>query len=284
MLAFSLPLGNPWEASLFCDGVGVFTQDCCPFPVLGTDWISGRIGFYGDYVFNRNLAARGTLDHGDIRTVEMNTTAASLTMNFCNRTDLFVTLGATNFDLVTPQKSFSPFSDADALVNNGLFELDTNTYFSWSIGGRATVWSCDCFALGFEGQYFFTAPSVNSVFNASSGSNVMHYPADIQFKYQEWQLGLGATYQVCLSESIQVLPYLGVTWSHSWADLGNGVDTLIGDDGATNLQYHYNTLREQRPWGYAVGLTLRGCDRYLIGVEGRFYNETALFVNSSIQF
>ena len=94
--AHALPVGNPSDASLLCDGLlweGHCGDPCDPC-LSWSDAFSIRVGFYGDYVFNRHLKGdhriRKQIDH-----TKLITNAALITANFWDRFDVFTTLGAT---------------------------------------------------------------------------------------------------------------------------------------------------------------------------------------------
>ena len=125
----ALPVGNPAEPSLMIDGIlwEGFGGDPCDPCTTWCDAVSLRLGYYGDYVFDRVLktdvakefsmgAAPTTADSGDAVTTkpttptsranpaygkhfqdaEMFTNAAFMALNIWDRFDVFCTLGATN--------------------------------------------------------------------------------------------------------------------------------------------------------------------------------------------
>lgn len=124
----ALPVGNPAEPSLMIDGIlwEGFGGDPCDPCTTWCDAISLRLGYYGDYVFDRVLktdvakefemgAAPTVANTGDAVTApttltnrpnpaygkhfqdaEMFTNAAFMALNIWDRFDVFCTLGATN--------------------------------------------------------------------------------------------------------------------------------------------------------------------------------------------
>ncbi|MCH9609874.1 MAG: Major outer membrane porin [Chlamydiales bacterium] len=268
-----LPFGNPWNATLLSEGV--FFDECTlpfvPFPV------SYEIGYNYDHVYNRNLEIDGQ-DHSSLHRFEFSTRQALISVNLCNRVDIFGAFGASYFQIQSPLRSFNPTDSND----NGSVFINTGTDFSWGVGGRGTIWGCGPFILGAEGEYFYSKPEINSI-DAPFTSNRVTYAENASLKYQEWQFGLGASYQICLSQSIEVLPYAGITWSHAWVNMGNSQEP-IDDDGTPDFTITLNNLTNQKLWGYAIGLSLLGCERFSLGIEGRFANEKALTVNSAFRF
>ena len=112
--AYALPLGNPSEASMMREPV--LSRDSCAkfcqyFAKPGValcDAFSVRLGFYGDYVFNRHLQARDENDHNpDIEHFHLYTNAAYIAANFYDRIDIFGTLGASSMRLDTNSSTFA---------------------------------------------------------------------------------------------------------------------------------------------------------------------------------
>ncbi len=264
--AYALPIGNPADASLLCDGIiwEGYCGDPCDPCLTWCDAFSFRLGFYGDYVFNRHLEREGRFDD-DIEHTEMNTNAALLVGNFWDRFDIFATLGATNIRIESNEKSFG-------VTGTGRFVIQTETDFSWSIGVRGTVWECGCTTFGAEAQYFFTKPHITRVTRESQFSV---YPAShLHAKYQEWQFGVGIAHRINL-----LVPYMGIKWSHAQLDMDNALISGLGGVSAT-----LPDLENKKFFGYAVGVSLVDCEKVSITAEGRFSDEKAFHVNGQIRF
>jgi major outer membrane protein len=264
--AYALPVGNPAEPTLLLDAL-FFGSNCekyyersCIDPCYSwTDAISIRLGFYGDYVFNRHLGSSEDDNRFEIDRTEISTNAAYLVLNFCDRLDLFTTLGASNFDLHT---------HINAGVSNVGLHVNTSSQFSWSVGARAILLEYGCTTLGIEGQYFTTNPDINYVRLAES---VTIYPTRAPFHYREGQVGVGIAHRL-----ENVVPYIALKWSkarvHSHQD---GIDgALLG----------FPNLKNSKNWGYAFGLTFIGCEKMSLTAEGRFADEKALYVNGQVRF
>lgn len=135
----ALPVGNPAEPSLMIDGIlwEGFGGDPCDPCTTWCDAVSLRLGYYGDYVFDRVLktdvakdfemgAAPTKQDTDKLQTApltpisrenpaygkhfqdaEMFTNAAFMALNIWDRFDVFCTLGATNGYLKGNSASFN---------------------------------------------------------------------------------------------------------------------------------------------------------------------------------
>ena len=266
----ALPVGNPSDSSLLCDGW--IWEGKCPDPndpcLTWCDAFSFRLGFYGDYVFNRHLqldrnckGGRGEIEH-----TEIYTNAAYLAGNFWDRYDVFATLGATNLLLNTNARTFALRS-----TPSGCLTIETNTNFSWSVGIRGRIWECGCTTFGGEAQFFQTNPHITRVTHACEATI---YPNDcVDAKYREWQLGVGISHRInCF------IPYLALKWS----SVKFNMDEARLDDRYPGFQLH--DLSNSKEWGFALGLTLIDCEKASATVEGRFGDEKAVHVNGQLRF
>jgi major outer membrane protein len=268
--AYALPVGNPSDASLLCDGL-IWEGHCgdpCDPSLTWCDAFSLRVGFYGDYVFNRHLKDDTNELDKKIERTEIYTNAAFLAANFWDRFDIFSALGASNISINT---NASVFNNA---FNGTRFELETDSRFSWSLGGRGTIWECGCTSLGAEVQYFFTQPKVRRLSIAAIDSI---YPSHIDAKYREWQIGAGLSHRINI-----FVPYIAVKWSHAKLDFDNAVFSFVNP--ATIGGVELVDLDNRRGWGFAVGVSLVDCEKTSLTVEGRFGDEKALYVNGQIRF
>jgi len=266
--ASALPVGNPWDASLLLDGV-IMDGHCFEYP--SCNWCeawSVRVGFYGDYVYDRHLRVDEKENHSTIHKSEVYTNAGYLALNLFDRVDLFGTVGATRISLSGPQNEFDS-------IFSSFFFLESMTDFSWSIGVRGTLWECGCFGLGAEAQYFYTKPRLNWALNDQTITNPVYGDSGNHVKYQEWQIGIGAAYQYFIATYCSSLvPYVAVKWSQAKVDLGN----FPFDD------FTFPDLENDRSFGYAVGVTLVGAKKMSVTIEGRFIDERAVHVNTQYRF
>jgi len=282
----ALPVGNPGEASLFTNGIFCESNGCCDFCDPCFSWCDAwsiRVGFYGNYVFNRHLEVDRNGDEGkDIEHAEIYTNAGYIALNLCDRFDIFATLGSTTIELGFDDRVLTNEILAD--FAGGLTTFDTLRFeptFSWSVGGRATLWECDCFTVGLEGEYFRTNPNADYLVGFA---NALVSFEDRSVTYSEWQVGFGASYTIATScPNLAFVPYLAVKWSGAkleGVDLGQLFD--IADADVVNGELP--NLNNKKLWGYAVGTSFTLCDVAGVTVEGRFGDEKALYVNGQFRF
>lgn len=263
--SYALPLMNPSEASLLCDGV--FWEghcgDLCDPCLTWCDAFSVRFGFYGDYIFNRYLEVNAT--KAGVNQSEIYTNAAYLAANFWDRVDIWGTLGETSLVLGGDGSIFAPIAGGQQR-----FTLVTENDFSYSIGVRGTIWECGCTSVGAEFQWFQARPDI--AYLTSNGQNTVS-PRDQVLDYTDWQIGVGVSHRINL-----LVPYIGVKWGTAQMKLGNANIDLNG----TN--YLLQNLKSVKTWGYAVGTSLVDCEKMSLTVEADFGNEMAVFANGQFRF
>lgn len=254
---YSLPTGNPSEASLLTEGI--FFETPCSSPCeLCYTWIdafSYRVGFYGDYVFNQPMEMVGDFD-SESEEAEIFTNAFYAAFNFWEVFDIFGTLGATNFNID---------NDSDAFHLN----VESGTDFSWSVGARATLFEYGCTSFGVEAQYFWTKPNIKEM---TIGDVAVIFDDSEKVKYHEWQFGAGVSRKMNM-----FIPYAAVKWSKS--------DIVFDDFVLPPLDIPpFDHLKSKRHWGCAIGITFIAWQNSALTVEGRFANENALYVNGQVRF
>lgn len=267
---FALPLGNPIDATLLSEGI---FDDCfckpegCLFPT------SYRLGFYGDYVYNRHLKVDNSSAGGSLHEVELNTNAALFALSWCDRFEAFATVGASNIWIFTSVDSFHIPPPTDFMF------IDSETSLSWSVGGRATLWGCGCFNLGVEGQYFRANPLIN--YAQDEGASPVYQDDGTTLTYTEWQVGLGLSYYHALTCcGTALVPYVGISYSDARLDTNN----FVYEDEVPPRSLPIPSLDSDRHVGYGLGLTLVGNDMISVTVEGRFVSEKALHLNAQFSF
>lgn len=273
-IGYALPVGNPSEATLLYDGVFWEGSNCIDFCeyfcdpcAIWSDIISVRMGYYGDFVLNRNMRIDEDNNDDIIEHTKLCTNAGYLVLNFCDRLDIFGTLGVTNFCLNTNAFSFGSLFEGSRLT------IESRSHFSWSLGGRFTLVDCGCTTLGFEGQYFEMHPHVKSITRSDS---VSLYPdSDSRhMKYYEWQVGLGISHRI-----YRLVPYAAIKWSKAHTKFNHHLAILAPED-AVNLW----NLESDKSLGYVIGASLIGCEKTAVTVEGRWGDEKAFYVNGQFRF
>lgn len=275
---YALPLGNPAEPSLYRNGVWWESScaDVCDPCFSWCDAWSLRMGFYGNYVYNRHLQvddkkALDNVNHKDLDHAQIFTNAGYIALNICDKFDVFTSLGVSRIDLEFNQKLIVPGSIFCA-------RFDWSTTFSWSVGARAVLWQCDCFLLGLEGEYFQTCPDFSRLCTFINPSVNQVNINGVGTKFKEWQVGLGAAYQIMTScPRFSMVPYIGVTWSDVRTEEASFALS-------PELPVTFPELSADQPWTFVVGNTFSICEMAGVTVEGRFGGESAVAVRGQVRF
>ncbi len=235
-----------------------FSLQALPFaPVECTS-----VGFSGNYVFNRNLEQTPL--------TEVYTNSGSVHYAPWKKLILFGTLGASNINI---QTRFSTLSNGDP--GNEDVILETDTELSWSLGLRSPFlcW-CGLIATA-EAEFFQTSPHINQVTDLFFEDLI--YPSE-KVRYQEGQIGLGLSYPIDATDFATFIPYVAATWSRVNLTF-HSLTLTLGSVRAT-----FDTLKQSRPFGYAVGFWLTTPGKWQALVEGRFADERAVSVLASLVF
>ena len=107
----ALPLVNPADSVMYTNGIFWHDGDrSSDWPCTDDCWLdsfSMRFGFYGDYVFNRNLKVRhgfnpaGNVTYqsgGSLIKTTLSTNAGTMCVNFCDWIEAYVAFGVTNIN------------------------------------------------------------------------------------------------------------------------------------------------------------------------------------------
>lgn len=278
----ALPIGNPADPELYsnCGMVTSFfdTDDCCWMPDFLEDF-SWRVGFYGNYVYDRELKAGPNLNFGGnavafggggMRISSMATNSGMLLLNICDQFDIFGTFGVSRINVIANSVSLG-------LNIVGIqADLPFSPEMSYSVGGRAIVWNSGGFYVGFEGQYFYSTAAVNAV--QGYGSGVATYLNKSRTApYREWEAAVAASYLFCDNAYFCLSPYAAL--SFSGVDVKSARDAVV--DGAP---LSVPDLQEKKITGWAIGMTGMICDLVGVSVEGHFANQKALSVIGQMSF
>lgn len=277
----ALPFGNPAEPSfltrgVFWGGTCPNTRDPCN---LWFDTWSFRVGFYGDWVYDRRLRIQGAgYGYGlDMRDTQINTNAAYAVINLGNRLDVFGTAGVSRLSIFQNELSWnsSPATNLDSL-------LQTDTSFSWSVGVRGSLLCWRGFTFGAEGQYFSFRPEFERYITGIGTE--LDFTDDNRVKYMEWQAGIGLSYTItCRDPDWEIIPYAGLKWA--WVRFRTNdfsftvTDPVIGTRTLTIFN-----LKEQLHMGYALGVSLIAWGNTAFTLEGRWVSEKALYFNTQFRF
>lgn len=268
----ALPVANPVDASLYTRGIWWNDSGCDPCDPCFSwcDAFSMRIGFWGDYVFNRYMQedVKVNNNQGEVDQFTIYKNQGVLTLNWCDWFDIYGLVGTANFSQRTPFL----VGGFDEMVG-----IEYQAAVSFGGGLRATLWECGGFGLGIEAQYFGARPTLESFTNFGTG--IVTHPNNVKnSSYNEWQVGIGTSYRVDSGYGNAFIPYIAIKFAGSELDQRNA--TYVSS--LTSITQ--GNLESSKTVGYAVGMTTTVCERGGLTVEGRFGDELAVFVNGQLRF
>ncbi len=258
----ALPIGNPLTPALYDKGLW---DSRAPYFSWG-HCTHIRFGYYGDFVFNREVEQINQGDpEGSIQQMTLMTNGGTLTLDIYDYCDLYLLIGATKIGYHTPG-AFGDYS---------YFNFSTTA--CWSIGGVLDLWECGCFGLGIEGQYFQTKPKLDSLINLRTGQ-MIYFNDFNRMKWREWQGGIAATYRYYDSARLSLSPYIGVKAA---AGTLKQHSFQFTEDG---LMHNLNRLETSKLWGFALGLTV--VSSAILGgtIEGRWADERAVYCSMQLSY
>jgi hypothetical protein len=305
LIAFScqaLPVGNPMEPALL-QGSVLSDWVCEDLRCPGPDRLDLRLGFYGDYVFQRNLevySLGGQSDtNADLLHTQLFTSAAYLSATWNRCIEIYATLGASKIRLDGDSNSFgllgiSAFplvqgGPPEATTLGGLVQIKSLDAFSWSFGGRGVIYELGCLRLGVEGQYFQTRPQIKWIQMTNTYISRLINPFGVLYSkglgqansllnmvYQEWQAGLALA-----CDAGVVSPYAAVKISGAKLYMDNAKAGYLDVPGTYPI---LGNCQSSKHWGYAIGLSAVSANSLALTLEGRFGDETAVYANGQFRF
>lgn len=243
---FALYNGNPDAPALIEEG----------FFFCKENWFSVKAGYQRDWVFDRNMKAV-TQIKGHLTDFSYLADQGVLTFNLVDRIELYGSAGATRFS-----SSNIPFSE----TRN---EYETHDQFSWGAGGRIIIFAWENLTLGANANYARAQPRLRWM--TTNGASVTPLRGS-KIKFQEWQIGLGFTYQIEL-----FYPYITARYANATARFRH-----LPEDFLPNIT-HFKA-KNRRKFGMSLGCSLSNTSRFDVTVEVRLIDEEAVTLAGEIKF
>lgn len=244
-IGYALYNANPSEPELIEEG---FLLNYCD------DFLMGKAGYQGDFVFNRKLRAyKGAIGRMDEFYSMFN--QAVLTANIKGQYEIYGSLGT-----MTAKFSHRPHIDHKQRI------YETRDHFTWGAGARAELAHWNGAILGANGGYQYSRPHVKWI-----TVNGEAFKSQAFLNYHEWQVGLGVSYKIdCM------VPYISGTYSR--------VGARVENIGKEILPHSHFKLRSRQNWGMALGCSLATDRLFDLNVEVRLFSEQALTLAGNLKF
>lgn len=253
--AHALPVLSPAEPL-------AFSQSLFLHPI--TDHFSIRLGFRGDYVYNRKL-----IDVTEpVGRYSLFSNAGVLTANFFDRIDLYGLVGAAS-------QTFALVYDAPVVSIKNTFYTTT----VWGAGIKALLgtwnWTKQSGPTFLSASFDYERINTVAPWITTAGVDPFErlgsaYLADVipNCRYQEIQGALAIGHRIK-----KLIPYMAVKWSQAH---------LKEQEPAPILPFQ--SLKSQYHLGYVVGISLIDVACMTVTAEARFVDETAMTIAGAFRF
>ncbi|MDR3623595.1 MAG: hypothetical protein P4L16_00440 [Chlamydiales bacterium] len=255
----ALPVLNPAAPALVKEGV--FKCDACDFWGL-------KLGYRGDFVFNRHYNVNGT----DVA-FALFANEGVIALNMWDRVDIYGFIGSASFNTEAHPQDPNLGTLFDA------FTTRSRTRTIGGLGVKATIWEI-CWLghgityIGIDAQYEWMGKT--SIDKATiQGINVN--TNGVGRSYREGQVSLGVGHKIGTW-----VPYIAGKWSNARANASGqvGAEGSLTPGTVLNLgKYHASSQ-----WGLAVGVSLVDAKRMLVTAEVRLIDETAMSIAADFRF
>ena len=242
-------IGNPADPALMASGI--FTTPAARCTLRATfleDWV-----YRQRYKDEFNIA--GTEKSASFATLA--TDAATVTLNFEDRIDLYGILGASQLQL-----------------NKEIF---SRMQFSFGFGGKLVLFRTENFFIGLDAKYF--QADQQPLFFVSEGLP-LNLAGSFTLQYHETQFALGICYRI-----LQIAPYIYATYLISKID-PSPMTALVRWPFNKDMLVDAvcKSVTAERRWGLALGATLLSANKATLSVESRMFNQNAIDVNLEVRF
>lgn len=241
---YALYQGNPAEPQIIDTG----------FFIPQDSLISVKLGYQGDWVFDRKLKAMAGA-HGKIDQFSIFMNQAVVTFNMIDRVELYTNVGSMNATLW-----HRPHVDDK--------RREYQSQDKWTAGGGLRVllmqWGNTC--LGVDGKFQYSAPSIKWV----TLDGVSQTPEG-RLRYREWQVSFAFSHTVDI-----FTPYIGATYSNVHANV-SGLNQTV-------LSHRHFRLTNPSRFGLALGCTLCSGKKVDLNFEARMFDEQAGIVAGNVKF
>lgn len=245
----SAPVGNPSFPRLIEEG----------FFIPNTSPVNLRVGYEGDFVGDARLEQfDGSCGRVDDYDQESN--CGVVTLNIFNRIDFYSLFGSS--------RSNANWRFTNEQIAHRV-EVETLYDFIWGVGTRGVLYGTETISLGLGGRY--EQVHYDNLWMTVDGM-VERTPHSF-LHWRAWQLDLDFSYKIDLFS-----PYIGLKYSNVRATVSRS-SVPIANNGAGTNQF-----RNRNPVGLVIGCTLSSGKYFMLNVEGRLIDESAVTISGDLKF
>ncbi len=244
---FAAPVGNPSSPRLINEG----------FFIPKTSPVSVRAGYEGDFVGDARLEQYNE-SSGRVDDYTQDSNCGVLTLNVLDRIDVYSLFGSSR-------------TNADWRFTTDVThraEVETLYDFIWGVGARGILWGNEAMCLGLGGRY--EQSHYDSLWMTIDGDVQLADGAYLHWR--EWQIDLDFSYKIDI-----FTPYIGLKYS-------NARTKISGDVPISNNGSEINQFENRNPVGIFIGCSLSSGKYFMLNVEGRLIDESAVTISGDLRF
>lgn len=229
---------------------GAFFDNCHRF--------SARIDYNADFVFDGKMKQ----DSGQrVDSFKQNNFYGGLTLNFCDRFDLYGKVGQSMID--TDYRI--------SLEDESVFAIDCKSHYglSWAVGTSMILLDYQCLQVGVGASYMETNPSLR--FLTQNGEDLITRGSNISFRSVDAFLGFSFQTDI-------LIPYICFHYRKADSSI-TALEGPIASNGTNTID-----LEERSPYGLALGVSITNKKLFALTIESRILSEEALTISGTFRF
>lgn len=246
------PVGTPAAPMMYEDGVYM----------SGNSDYSVRIGYMGDFVFDRKMQNKNN-DRHIVDDMDIISNYGEITLNLFDRVDLFARLGTGHFT-----QSYR-YRESGTGANNEV-DIYSESDFKWGLGARAIIYNWDNTVLTLSGDYSRMKPKIERLSLAGTSAE----QPNVKARVRDWGVGLAVSHQLDM-----VTPYIGVKFGDAKVKYNQSVP-----DGGSSFAINLRELEARTNVGLVLGCSVLADKKFNVNLEGRLIDENAASVSADLRF
>jgi hypothetical protein len=224
-------------------------------------------GYLGDFIFDREMEYRqGGSSGGVVQDTLIFSQGITLAVEAAEWIRFTAFLGSTEIEITTP---------AEANRFDSVWSFEPS--FSWSLDLTTTLIKWGPYSAFFSGAYFRTETLLKEYYDIGGGS-VFTFEENGDATYYNWQLSLGAAYELKTAHKLALIPYAALKYSGALLSLSGEV---FEHEGTIHI---IDSLQNRKTLGYGLGCRAKINEQFLVGIENRLADDRAVMVYADFIF
>lgn len=134
----------------------------------------------------------------------------------------------------------------------------------------------DSLFFGYDGQYVISGHDIKNIVH--SGEDAAQEEGKIRFK--DWHTALYLANDFDISRNLIITPYAGLRYSKADLDIKKNIRYVVSEGAVEST----GTTESENNLGIFAGIDSSFYDKFNLGVQGRFLDETAVSLTGKVKF